>query len=197
MKKSMDKLKAELAALDAIGDEEINYEDIPSQQVHPERLRQGNVGRLYKPLKVQKTLRLDADVLDHFESTGKGYQTRINAVLREAMLSSEPVLEEVRKNVETGRFENAARLVRTMTKLRPETKPYIGGRVRAMVLTALLKPSADDYRKLAAVLGTNPKWWRELEEQAGEPSLFPAAVGTAIENIRGLLRQKSESAHQM
>jgi len=28
------------------------------------------------------TLRLDRDVLDWFKSTGKGYQTRINAILR-------------------------------------------------------------------------------------------------------------------
>lgn len=32
--------------------------------------------------KKQVTLRLDADVLDWFKSQGKGYQTRINAVLR-------------------------------------------------------------------------------------------------------------------
>ena len=32
--------------------------------------------------KEQITLRLDADVLRHFRNTGKGYQSRINAVLR-------------------------------------------------------------------------------------------------------------------
>ncbi len=31
------------------------------------------------------SLRLDADVLDFFRSQGKGYQTRINAVLRSYM----------------------------------------------------------------------------------------------------------------
>ncbi|MCZ7634730.1 MAG: BrnA antitoxin family protein [Verrucomicrobia bacterium] len=34
------------------------------------------------PRKKPVTLRLDADVLDSFKSLGKGYQTRINAVLR-------------------------------------------------------------------------------------------------------------------
>jgi len=34
------------------------------------------------PGKKPVTLRLDADVLDWFKSLGKGYQTRINAVLR-------------------------------------------------------------------------------------------------------------------
>ena len=35
--------------------------------------------------KQQVTLRLDADVLAWFKAQGKGYQTRINAVLREFM----------------------------------------------------------------------------------------------------------------
>ena len=34
------------------------------------------------PRKRQITLRIDADVLDFFQHTGKRYQTRINAVLR-------------------------------------------------------------------------------------------------------------------
>ncbi len=34
------------------------------------------------PRKRQITLRLDADVIDFFQHTGKRYQTRINAVLR-------------------------------------------------------------------------------------------------------------------
>jgi uncharacterized protein (DUF4415 family) len=37
---------------------------------------------LYKPVKKMTTIRLDADVLDWFKSMGKGYQSRINAVLR-------------------------------------------------------------------------------------------------------------------
>ncbi len=32
--------------------------------------------------KTQLTIRLDADMLEWFKSQGKGYQTRINAVLR-------------------------------------------------------------------------------------------------------------------
>ena len=37
---------------------------------------------LYKPRKVQITLRIDADVLEMFKKTGEGYQTRINEALR-------------------------------------------------------------------------------------------------------------------
>lgn len=35
--------------------------------------------------KVQVTIRLDPDVLEWFKSQGKGYQTRINAILRAYM----------------------------------------------------------------------------------------------------------------
>jgi uncharacterized protein (DUF4415 family) len=34
------------------------------------------------PIKETMTIRLDADVLEWFRKQGKGYQTRINAVLR-------------------------------------------------------------------------------------------------------------------
>ncbi len=37
---------------------------------------------LYKPRKVQISLRIDADVLEEFKRKGAGYQTRINEVLR-------------------------------------------------------------------------------------------------------------------
>lgn len=40
----------------------------------------------YKPVKKQTTIRLDADVIQWLKSQGKGYQTRLNKILREAML---------------------------------------------------------------------------------------------------------------
>lgn len=44
-------------------------------------LRRGR-GPQVVPTKVLTSIRLDADVLDYFKSTGAGYQSRINAVLR-------------------------------------------------------------------------------------------------------------------
>jgi uncharacterized protein (DUF4415 family) len=41
--------------------------------------------RLYKPRKVPITIRLDADVAEWFRSNGRGYQTRINGLLRKVM----------------------------------------------------------------------------------------------------------------
>ena len=55
---------------------------------HPEidlkHVAQGIVRRGLKavPPKASVSLRIDADVLDWFKSTGAGYQTRMNAVLR-------------------------------------------------------------------------------------------------------------------
>jgi uncharacterized protein (DUF4415 family) len=41
----------------------------------------------YRPVKQSTTLRVDADVLAWLKGQGKGYQTRINSILREAMLA--------------------------------------------------------------------------------------------------------------
>ncbi|MDR1574651.1 MAG: BrnA antitoxin family protein [Treponema sp.] len=40
----------------------------------------------FRPLKKAVQIRLDADVLAWFKGYGKGYQSRINAVLRDVML---------------------------------------------------------------------------------------------------------------
>ena len=40
----------------------------------------------YRPRKQQVTLRIDADVLDWLRRDGKGYQSRLNGLLRNAML---------------------------------------------------------------------------------------------------------------
>jgi uncharacterized protein (DUF4415 family) len=40
----------------------------------------------FRPLKQSTTVRIDADVLAWLRAQGKGYQTRINRILRAAML---------------------------------------------------------------------------------------------------------------
>ena len=45
------------------------------------------VGKFYRPIKKLLTLRLDADVLAWLKPQGKGYQIRINQILRAAMMS--------------------------------------------------------------------------------------------------------------
>jgi uncharacterized protein (DUF4415 family) len=46
------------------------------------------VGKFYRPMKEPITLRLDADVLAWLKSSGPGYQTRINSLLRELMANA-------------------------------------------------------------------------------------------------------------
>ena len=41
----------------------------------------------YRPVKQSTTIRIDSDVLAWLKSPGKGYQTRLNSILREAMLA--------------------------------------------------------------------------------------------------------------
>ncbi|SFK42857.1 Uncharacterized conserved protein, DUF4415 family [Falsiroseomonas stagni DSM 19981] len=71
--------EARLRALAAMPDETIDTSDIPEVLDWSDAVR----GGMYRPVKRQITLRLDADLLDFFEAAGKGYQTRINAALRE------------------------------------------------------------------------------------------------------------------
>lgn len=81
-----EKQKAELAALSALPDEQIDYSDIP--RLTDEQLQNAGRGRFYRPLKQQITARVDADVVDWLKSQGKGYQARMNAILRREMLAS-------------------------------------------------------------------------------------------------------------
>ena len=75
--------KAELEALKAAPDSEIDYSDIPP--LTDDFWKQAIRNPFYRPTKASTTVRLDADVLLWLKSKGKGYQTRINAILREAM----------------------------------------------------------------------------------------------------------------
>ena len=70
-----------LAALAARPDSEIDYSDIPKQTAGFKWSRPGAL--VSSENKKQITLRLDAEVLSFFKSTGERYQSRINAVLRE------------------------------------------------------------------------------------------------------------------
>ncbi len=45
-------------------------------------------GRFYKPTRTSTAVRIDSDVLAWLRSRGKGYQSRINAILRREMLSA-------------------------------------------------------------------------------------------------------------
>jgi len=62
-------------------DEEIDFSDCP--EITPEMFAKAVVRRGLEPVrKTQVTLRVDSDVLGWFKRGGRGYQTRINALLR-------------------------------------------------------------------------------------------------------------------
>jgi uncharacterized protein (DUF4415 family) len=78
--------KAELAALAARPDSEIDFSDIPP--LTEEFWKNAVRNPFYKPTKTSTTVRIDSDVLAWLRAQGKGYQSRINAILRRAMLQS-------------------------------------------------------------------------------------------------------------
>jgi len=76
--------KRKLAQLAARPDSEIDFSEIPPLK---ESFWKNAVRNpFYRPVKQQLTVRLDADVVAWLRQQGKGYQTRLNRVLREAML---------------------------------------------------------------------------------------------------------------
>jgi len=68
-----------------MSDEDIDTSDLPEPT--PEQFARAIARKGLKPLplKQQVTLRIDADVLQWFKDQRKGYQSRINALLRAYM----------------------------------------------------------------------------------------------------------------
>jgi uncharacterized protein (DUF4415 family) len=61
---------------------DIDLSDIP--EINPRRFARAIVRKGLKPVprKTQLTLRVDPEVLEWFRRRGRGYQTRINAILK-------------------------------------------------------------------------------------------------------------------
>ena len=75
--------KSDLARIDRMKDSEIDYSDIPPL----DKSFYTKATETWPPSKQQLTIRLDADVLKWLKAQGRGYQTRINRILRAAMES--------------------------------------------------------------------------------------------------------------
>ena len=77
---------AHLNALAQRPDEEIDFSDIPplTEQFWQNAVR----GQFYRPKKSQVSVRIDNDILAWLKKDGKGYQTRLNQILRQAMNQS-------------------------------------------------------------------------------------------------------------
>ncbi len=81
MKKVSRRVAKELVALARMPDDKIDLTDAPEVR----EWRGAVVGKFYRPIKRPVTIRVDADVLAWLKRQGRGYQTRINKLLREAM----------------------------------------------------------------------------------------------------------------
>lgn len=78
--------RAEHKALAEMPDSTIDYSDIPPlDEIFWKNAVQNP---FYKPTKTSTTVRVDSDVLAWLKGQGKGYQTKMNAILREAMIRS-------------------------------------------------------------------------------------------------------------
>lgn len=86
----------QIRALKRRKDEDIDLTDIPELRGDEKFV----VGKFYRPIKKSLTIRIDADVLAWLREQGKGYQTRINGYLREAMHKTrkQPRSANTRKN---------------------------------------------------------------------------------------------------
>jgi uncharacterized protein (DUF4415 family) len=79
-------IKSDLAWLDRMEDKDIDYSDIPA--LDDSFFTKPAVD--WPPTKQQVTVRIDRDVLDWLKAYGKGYQTRINRILRAVMENQTP-----------------------------------------------------------------------------------------------------------
>lgn len=84
MKKLSKEQKRDIAAIAAMKDEDIDFSDIPLVL----DWSGAEVGKFYRPPKKAITIRLDTDVLAWLKGYGRGYQTRVNLLLRHAMANS-------------------------------------------------------------------------------------------------------------
>lgn len=91
MKKSniSNKSETDWERIKAMKNEDIDFSDIP--KVTPEMFARGVLRKNLKPppRKSQLTLRIDCDVIEFFKSQGRGYQTKINQLLRAYMEAHE------------------------------------------------------------------------------------------------------------
>ena len=86
-------IKSDLPRIDGLKDSEIDYSDIPAL----DKSFFTKATEVWPPTKRQVTVRIDTDVLEWLKAHGRGYQTRMNRILRAAMESPQPRQPEAPK----------------------------------------------------------------------------------------------------
>ncbi len=82
MKKLTKEQKRDIRAIAAKRDEDIDFSDAAAVL----DWSRSEIGKFYRPKKKPVTMRLDSDVIAWLKSGGRGYQTKANWLLRNAML---------------------------------------------------------------------------------------------------------------
>ena len=84
MRKLSREQKRDIAAIAAKKEENIDLSEMPEVV----DWSGAEIGKFYRPPKKSVTMRLDQDVLEWLKAYGKGYQTKVNLLLRHAMAST-------------------------------------------------------------------------------------------------------------
>jgi uncharacterized protein (DUF4415 family) len=84
MRKLSREQRRDITAIAAKKDENIDLSEMPEVA----DWSGAEIGKFYRPPKRSVTMRLDQDVIDWLKAYGKGYQTRVNSLLRHAMASA-------------------------------------------------------------------------------------------------------------
>ena len=81
MRKLTKEQKRDIRAIAAKRDEDIDFSDAPAVV----DWSGAEIGKFYRPAKKPVTMRLDSDVIAWLKTDGRGYQTKANWLLRQAM----------------------------------------------------------------------------------------------------------------
>src|SRR5450755_2392418 len=84
MKKPIKNRKRQIAVIAAKKDADIDLSDMPEVL----DWSGAEIGKFCRPSKKPVTMRLDTDIVGWLKSYGRGYQTRVNILLRHAMMDS-------------------------------------------------------------------------------------------------------------
>ncbi len=74
--------KRDIRVIGAKSDTDIDFSDAPAVL----DWSGAETGKFYRPVKKPVTMRLDSDVIEWLKADGRGYQTKVNWLLRNAML---------------------------------------------------------------------------------------------------------------
>ena len=94
MRKLTKEQRRQIATISAKKDADIDVSEMPEVL----DWSGAEMGKFYRPPKKPVTIRLDTDIVDWLKSYGRGYQTRVNHLLRHAMVSSREAGRKGRKS---------------------------------------------------------------------------------------------------